>query len=335
MPEPKKVRLIDIARELNVSHASVASVLTGGSTGTRVSKEMAEKIRAVARKMNYRPNLHARVLRGGSSKVVGVIIFGLASDLFNHVVEAFTKSLRCWDYQTVLVMPPGEDNLKEVLNYMEAFAVDALAVLSYPVSVDPGRFRRQLSAWKRPLVLIDPCIEGFPTVSIDRAAGMEKMLNFLVQNGKRDFIYLRSLPNFGMEKLRGVEKAVREHDLDWSEDRVWNLTDNHNGYIGAVERLLALKKLPDCVICAGDTTAFGIISELLKHGVRVPEDIGVTGFDDNPLLQFCPVPVTTLRHPVFEVGVSAANLLLQAIQNPGGEVKNLSIPPELIIRNSV
>jgi|GEM_PF-4369809 LacI family transcriptional regulator len=335
MSEPQKVRLIDIARELNISHASVASVLTGGSSGTRVSLKTAEKIRAAARKMNYQPNLHARVLRGGSSKVVGIVIFGLASEIFNHIVESFNKSLRCWEYQTLIAMPSGEDSLEEVLNYMQAFAVDALAVLSYPIAVDPERFRKALSVWKRPLVLIDPCLDGFPAVSIDRAAGMEKLLNFLIQSGKRDFVYLRSLPNFSMDKLRGVEETVRKHGLDWSDEHIWNLSDNHNGYVGAVERLLERKKLPDCVICAGDVTAFGVISELLKRGIRVPEDIGVTGFDDSPLLQFCPVPVTTLRHPVFEVGASAANLLLQSIQKPDGEVKNLHIPPELIIRNSV
>ncbi len=338
MAENKKIRLIDVAREVKVSHAAVASVLTGGSTGTRVSQETAAKIREAAKRMNYQPNLHARVLRGGASKVVGIVSFGLDSYLFNAVTESFNKTMLCWEYQSIIAVAPTFDSagLWKVLENLRAFAVDGLAVMSYPANVDWAEFTQALNSWRGPLVLIDSQVENFSSVNIDRAGGMEKMIHFLHSHGKRELVFLRSLPNFALDKLHGLEKAIAELQIPWSSDRIYNLMDDNSGYAGVVEKILSLKKRPDCIICAGDTTAFGVINELLKRGIRIPEDIGVTGFDDNPLLKFCPVAVTTVRHPGYDTGVSAANFLLQAIQHPEQpEVRKNLLSPELIIRNSV
>lgn len=186
------------------------------------------------------------------------------------------------------------------------------------------------------VVSISIPVGDFPTIQFDNYAGMRTLLSHLIhESGAQKVAFVAGKQSHleSNERLRAYRDSVEEHALPVDNDWIAFGAFTEQSGECAVEQLISEKKLhPDAIACANDEMAFGVLRKLMQMGHRIPEDILVTGFDDVPLAEYLPVPLTTVRQASSEVGRCAADMLI-SLHN-GVRIERQPPPPTLVRRAS-
>jgi LacI family transcriptional regulator len=327
----ESVTIADVARRAGVSPATVSRIMNGRFAG---DEQVAERVREAAAALSYAPSPLARSLALGRTHAIAFVVPDLANPAFQSVLAGLSKTAARDGYR-VLIADSGESPSEEPLLAAEIRRRTDAIVLCAPRM--PEEELVALADRLQPLVLINRSLPeraasvGAPSLSIDYRTGIAAIAHHLHGLGHRHLAYVygpeRSASNAHRE--RGLEDFAREHP-DVRIDRIAAGAASDDGRAAAPR----LKESgATAALAFNDLVAIGLIGGLRELGLRVPDDISVTGFDDIPLAQYLDPPLTTASVPHGELGVVAWNRMHALIrgEEPG---HNVVFQPRLELRAS-
>jgi len=331
MKEKKKsATILDVARYAGVSASSVSRALTGN---TGVTPEKRAAIMEAIEALGYRPNTVARGLVSGSSMVVGVLSEHVASPFYGEILTGIEYGFRETAYCPMII--PVSHQPKEQLHALDVFLerrVDSLIFLGGTI---PDERLEQL-AEELPFVVIlrkIPRIEQY-CIIIDNFQGAYEATRHLIDLGHSQIAHVSGPPSYqdSLERQRGYEQALLDAGLPVEPRLIVQGDYRDQSGILALEMLLARGVVFSAIFVANDQMAQGVQLALYRRGIRVPEEISIVGFDDQPGSAFSRPPLTTVRQPAFDIGLAAAQAVLSMLRREEPDLPVLTT--QLIVRES-
>jgi len=336
MKKKGEVTIYDISRMLNISASTVSRAL---NNSPQVRKELRKKIMQTAQEMGYQPNKFAANLRQKRTRTLGVIIPRIDSHFMSTVISGMEKVANNSGYQ-LLISQSEESAALEEANIQALFnsRVDGLLVsLSYETKTKDA-FRNVLRK-DIPLVFFDRVFECGNCVSvvIDNYRAGYDATQPLLDQGCRKIIHVAGSLNRNVynDRYRGYRQALADNSIPFDERMliVTDLGDDSGETI--LNQLLANGTMPDGIFTANDNSAVSLVCELKRKGFRVPEDIAVAGFNDDPVARIVQPNLTTVRYPGRAMGEVAASTMIRILEGTQYEkVNSITLSHELIIRQS-
>jgi LacI family transcriptional regulator len=335
----RKVRITirEVAEESSV-HASTVSRVLNPQTRGMVSKEVADRVTAVARKLGYLPNPIASGLRTRRSRTVGVLIPDLSNPVFPPIVRGIARTLGPAGYVAVLADSDNNMlNVKAIVDNLLARRVDGL-ILATALREDP--IVDECIANDVPLVLVNRTVESARVASVttDDDTGIRLAVQHLVELGHRQIAFVGGpqSTSTGHVRYRAFLAATREAQL--SSDRRLVMNAKAFSEIAGKEALGRIIETVGtgftAVVAANDLLALGCFDALKEAGLRCPHDVSVTGFNHMPFVDRFSPSLTTIHIPHDELGVRAAQLLLERIDSPEIAPHSIRLLPRLVVGDS-
>jgi LacI family transcriptional regulator len=332
------ITLKSIADRLDVSVTTVSRVLNGKSDRYRISKETQELINSAAKELNYSPNQLARGLRLKRTNTIGYIIPDISNPFFSSIAKSVEKSARKSGYSILLCDSEEDTKIEEnLLQLMIDRKVDGLIIS--PVGIEVNHLRR-IAQKNIPVVLLDRYFPelNLPFVTSDNYKGAFEAVNMLIEHGHRRIACIQGLVNTSPnnDRVRGYIDAHKTHEL--SVDKKLIVGDSFGEENGYIETKLLLKQddPPTALFAVSNLISLGAIRAISEEGLKIPDDISMVSFDDQPYSRFLSTPMTTVAQQNSQIGQIAIKLLIDQIEsNRQLEPKGIFLPTRLISRDSV
>lgn len=328
------ITIKDVAVKANVSIATVSRVLNHSKP---VSKAVRERVMKVVEELGFQPNPVARTLIMKESRLIGLLIPGIENTFISIFVQAIEKELFKNNYTTLLCNTNRDMDIElYYLKLLKEKYVDGVVLLTSAPKPQQIAFFENHSV---PVVFASHTdTEGrFSCVNIDDYQATYDATSYLIRLGHRRIAFFTGPRVYFqiIRRLSGYKQALADHGIEYDESLIYELDyDIESGYKSGI-KLFREKDVPTAICCVSDMVAIGAIRAAEDSGYRVPEDISVMGFDDIPIAGAYRPGITTVRQPVHELGVQAAQMLLQQIRQKEGYVKEARIlPHEIIARGS-
>ena len=324
------MNLEEVARRAKVSTATVSRVLNNasvvkGTTRARVVKAIEE--------LKYHPNLHARSLAEGRSRTLGVIVSNLENPFFFDIYKTIQADAHARGYEVVIANTDySSEQLIASVRLMIGRRVAGLAAI---VSEMAPSLIEELADSKIPSVFYDlgQARGNVASIRVDYRRGIEKVVDYLYSLGHRKLAFVGHHAVLGPinERMKAVMDAVAR--IPALEVRTVTDADTLEGGRQATRTLLNSDFETTAIICVNDIMAVGALRELRERGLRVPEDVSVTGFDNVKLSEFCYPALTTVHIPRERIGHSICESLLAKSGKTVVETE-IVIDPEFVLRDS-
>jgi LacI family transcriptional regulator, galactose operon repressor len=326
------VTIKDVAREANMSVATVSRVLNGSGP---VSEKTRRLIHEVAGKMRYVPHSGARSLITSKTETLGVLLPDLYGEFFSEVIRGMDDTAQRNGFHLLISRAYADRNGIETAIRAMRGRVDGVVVMS--PDLDAESLLNLPSTM--PVVLLCSVSRGneIDSLTIQNCRGAREMVSHLVSRGHQRIAIIKGSPrNYdAAERLRGYRIALRDAGIvpNASLELVGNFTEA-GGYAAAME-LLSMRDRPTAIFAANDSMAIGALSALRESGVEVPADMAVAGFDDIPLARYMDPPLSSVHVPICELGARAVEILLDGITHKNGHArKRERVSTKLVIRSS-
>ena len=333
------ITIKEMANRLGMSTTTVSNVIHGKTS--EVSPATIELVEKAIREFGYVPNISARNLAQNHSNIIGIAMKekkgkyeNLISDPFyGELVGAVEKIVRAKGYYLMMYI---SDDMDEIIKCVNTWNVDGLILASVSYE-DVLRLR---GSYKKPLVLIDcyNCAEDSCEVNItlDEQLGSCQITEYLIERGHRKMAYVAyGTEGVAGERYKGCLRALKKHNLPWDRDSFPVIGIGELGMEGAMEAAYRLTGEYTALICGSDYYAAWLVNYLKDRGVRIPEDVSVTGFDDNEYARIVRPALTTVSQNVMEKGMKAVRILTDLIGEKEAVKRNLLLPFKIVVRDSV
>lgn len=336
MSNPKDVTIYDIARALDISPATVSR---GLKDHPGIRKDTKKRILEAAHKMGYQHNLFARNLRAKKTNTIGVIIPRLNSYFMSTVIAGMEKVANERGY-TLIISQTQESAKKEIasVNTMFNSRVDGLLIsLAYDTE-NMDHFDAMLRK-EIPLIFFDRIIDHAKCTSIiiDNVRAGYDAVSHLISQGSRRIVFVGGSLNRNVyaDRLKGYKQALAEAQIPFDDNLI--IINNLSEQAGkdAAQQILSMNPLPDGIFTTNDTSAVACIRTLKQAGIKVPEQIAIVGFNNDPISWVIEPNLTTIHYPGQEMGEIAATTLINTINKlPSANLDTLVLRHKLIIRDS-
>lgn len=326
----------DVAREAGVSPSTVSNVLN--RRWRQTSKETRERILEVARRLNYQPNAMAAALRRRSTRTIGVIVTSVLNPFYTAVVRGIQDEARRNGYTTILGNTDDDpEQEREMLNILRAKQVDGILMVTTGGCHDTIRHVNELGV---PIVLVDrgdPAL-NLDAVGVDNVQAAQNAVSYLIGLGHKRVAIVSGLITgvpTRAHRLQGYLKALESAGLPTPEAyRQITATSVENGS-AAASRLLDLPEPPTAIMATNTFMAIGVIYEIHRRGLRMPEQISFLMFDDPEWALLHTPGITTVAQPIRDVATGAFQLLEARMhKKTTGEREVRTFPTTLIVRGS-
>jgi LacI family fructose operon transcriptional repressor len=324
------VSIKEVAAAAGVSTATVSRVL---SNGLHVRPEVRERVLATVERLGYRPNLVARSLRSQQSSTIGLIV----SDISNPFFTAISRAVEDSAYEqgfSVLLCNTDENPEKEAiyLNLMRDTAV-AGAIMS-PTRKTVANFAE--ANLPLPIVVVDRFISNgdVDTVLLDNVDAAYRLITHLIERGYRRIAALCSEMSTGLERQVGYEKALRAHGLAPKSEYMKYVPPKSEAGYAATLKMLDVAEPPDALFTINSLIAEGALQAIRERNLTIPDDIALVTFDDTTWSSLVQPPITLIAQPTYEIGKTAAELLIQRIADPGRPTRQVILKGQLLVRGS-
>ncbi|MGX9357258.1 LacI family DNA-binding transcriptional regulator [Roseobacteraceae bacterium S113] len=327
-----KVTSLDVAKRAGVSQSAVSRVFTPGASA---SPKTAEKVRAAAQELGYRPNVLARAMVSGKSRIIGLVVAYLDNYFYPEALEKLSNALQAQGYHVLIFMASQtsegiDDVVEEILDYQ----VDGIIAASVALSSDLADRCREAGV---PVVLFNRTdgAQGVSSVASDNFAGGKAAGDFLVAGGHRRIAHITGWEGASttVERESGLRAALKDAGLDLYARGIGNFKMDIAQ--DAARRMFDRADRPDAVFVGNDHMAFAVMDVLRGElGLSVPEDVSVIGYDDVPPAAWSAYDLTTLRQRANAMVQETVDLLMQKIETPGIAPRAIALPSPLIIRGS-
>ncbi len=325
-----KVTSGDVARLADVSQSAVSRSF---STDASVSADTRAKVLKAARKLGYRPNVIARAMISGRSRLIAVLVAYLDNQFYPIVIEQLSRALQDRGFHVLLFMT-DTGNQDEVVQQMMGYQVEGIVMASAALS---STLARECAQTGIPVVLFNRYVPSSPASSVtsDNIEGGRLLAQFLVKGGHKRIAFIAGSEDSSTNRDReaGFYRGLAE-----SGQTVWaRAVGNYSfeGAAAAARQLFADKIKPDAIFVANDHMAFAVMDVLRNElKLRVPQDISVVGYDDVPEAGWGGYNLTTVRQPSALMIDATIKILMEQIQRETVSRRAAVLPAELIIRQS-
>jgi LacI family transcriptional regulator len=325
----------DIARELEISASTVSRAL---NDNPRISQKTKEKIKAVADRLGYRPNTLASNLRNKKSNTIGIVVPLINRHFFSSVISGAEDVAFKAGYN-VVISQSNDLAAKEISIVQSMFAnrVDGL-IISIAMQTDTFDHLKLFRKKHIPLVFFDRAVPEIETdkIVVDDFAGGFRVTQHLIDQGYKRIGHLAGPQNLTtyLDRKNGYIDALLKNGIAFDDSLIIVNTLTSDEGVPAVQQLMSLPNPPDAIFCGNDTTALSVMIYLRDKGIRIPEDVGIVGFSNEPFSKVVSPSISTIAQPGFEMGQKAAELIIRKIENKERTYQTITLPTELIIRES-
>lgn len=336
MTSDRDVTIYDIANALGISASTVSR---GLKNHPHVRKEMKKKILLTARKMGYQKNRFASNLRQKHTSTIGVIIPRLDSYFMSTVISGMEKVANDSGYN-LIISQSQESFRKESASVATLFnsRVDGMLIsLSYETTDLEHLnivFKKRI-----PVVFFDRIHDhpGCKSVVINNFKAGYEATSHLIEQGCKKILHIGGClqRNVYSDRYNGFLQALRDNGLEANPDTLIVSDLSHKSGLEIARNLLQRKQLPDGIFASNDTSAVAVICGLKEAGIRIPEDICVVGFNNDPISRVVEPNLTTISYPGHEMGQIAAITLINILKGQQSEMLNtIVLSHSLIVRQS-
>jgi len=326
------VSIKDIARAAGVSHSTVSRALRDSPL---VKEETKARIRRLAEELGYSPSAIARGLVTRRTGTIGLVITTISDPFASEIVRGIEETALDRGY-SVILCNSNTDPQRELaaVQMLREKRVDAIIVGASRMG---ELYMPYLKSLHIPIVLAHCEHSGTYAFSVttDDLQGGAAATEYLISLGHRRIAYITG-PATALSSQRrqeGYLRALAAHNLPTEANLITPGTGRAEGGQEGARRLLSLSPLPTAIFCYNDMTAIGALAEIKRHGLRVPEDISLVGFDDILFAAYVDPPLTTMRQQRYTMGKLALNMALDLIEGHK-PVRSVVLPAQLVIRDS-
>jgi LacI family transcriptional regulator len=336
MTTNRDVTIYDIAKVLKISASTVSR---GLKNHPHVSKEMKKKILIAARKMGYQQNKFASNLRQKRTNTIGVVVPRLDSYFMSTVISGMEKIFNNFGYN--LIISQSQESIKKESNSIATLFNTRVDGLLVSLSYETRNLEHLNLLFNKgiPVVFFDRICDHpkCKSVIIDNYKAGYEITSHMIEQGCKHIIHIggSQIRNVYADRYRGFRRAMVDNCLEINDKSLMVTNLNHEAGIESANAILNQKERPDGIFVANDTTAVSMICELKKAGIRIPEDICVAGFNDDPISRVVDPNLTTIHYPGREMGEVAATTLISILKGEQSELLNsIVLRHSLIIRQS-
>lgn len=333
----KKYSIHDIARELGVSATTISFVLKGNGQEKKVSAPVRQRILSYIESIGYQPNQVAQSLRTGKSKIIGMLVEDISDPFFSSIGRIVEDSLYKFGYKIFHASTDNDtDRAKKLLQLFRDRQVDG-----YIMAPAPGIEKEilELLHESKPIVVFDRYFPELPTtnVVIDNKAGAYAATLHLIENGFRHiaFVTLNSEQVQMNDRLKGFNIAIEEYKLEYCCLKL-NYKTSAEELTSSIKKFIKKNKEVDAVLFGTNYLAVSGLKAIQELGLKIPEDIGMVGFDDNTHFALFTPSITAVSQPVDQISKKVVQLLINALSDSKSAIKpkTYTLSAELIVRES-
>jgi LacI family transcriptional regulator len=320
----KKLTLKDIAEKAGVSLTTASMYLNGKAEKYKISKATCERIEKAIKENNYNPNIHARAIAGKKTYLIGVITVGeINKSFWFDIISGIEEAITPHKYHMILsVSHYDAEKELEAIEFMKTKSVDGLIIgpVSRPEKNNHA-FLRKLSK-EIPLVVVSSKLKGLSCAYNDEKTGGELAADFLYKKGHRKIASIGGKENGPQSRINDFTEALALKGLDIKRfDNTSDFMLNHKDFTA--------------VFCFSDLMALNLYNDAAKAGVTIPDELSVVGYDNMDFVKFLNPGLTTVHQYKKELGVAAAELLMDKLKNKNIGMKSKAFKPVLKERDSV
>lgn len=334
--EKAHITIKDIARKLDLSASTVSRALRDHPD---IKEETKKRVHALAEELDYQPDTIAQSLKNRRTNLIGVIVPEIRHEFFSGVISGIEDVAYRSGY-AIIVSQSNENYERERIN-VNALISNRVAglLISISQSTRSSDHFRLLERQGIPFVFFDRVCEDIDAskVVVDDYDGAMQAVGHLIERGYRKIAHLAGPSHLSItqQRLEGYLSALNKHNISPDERLiVYGGLNEEDGYTG-FESLWASNCHTDAVFAVNDPVAIGAFSKIKELKLRIPQDVALVGFSDNPITALVDPPISTVSQPVFQLGQTAAEILIKQIQLGEEFVPRREIlKTKLIVRHS-
>ncbi len=326
-----RVTIFDVAESAGVSYSTVSRVV---NDHPNIAPETRQRVETAMKELGYVADLRARSLAGGATNVLGLLVSDVASSYISQVIRGVDHEVSSTGYD--LMLCTTHQRRKRESEYVSRLIngmVDGLLVV---IPTELSDYIEELESRNFPHVLLDHIgpTDKTSTVKVDNVDGVTQVLDHLRSSGHTRIGFITGRLHSGsaaVERLAAYESWCAIHSLppdvfegDW---------ERPSGYAGAMH-LLSRDEPPTAIVASNDEAAFGVIQYAKEHGIDIPGQLAVTGFDDVPEAALSSPGLTTVHQPLDQIGRIGIRLLIEELRDPSTPAQTIQMETELVVRES-
>lgn len=339
MEENKDITIYDIAEKLNLATSTISRALKDHPT---ISDKTIKKVKKTAEEMGYVPNTLAAGLRGNRTNTIGVLIPTVTQPFLSSLISGIEIAAQKSGYNVIIMQ--SHDSYDDEVSMAKSLYSSRVSGVICSLAMqtrDTSHFQQFVSN-NIPLVFVDRVPKDFNTfrVIIDNYAAGYKATKHLIDQGCTRIAHLTAGSEFGnlySERKRGYIDALKDNNLPIDEELIVNLKSvTYEEGAKASNELFDLPNPPNGIFASGDIIAVSAIQSAKKRGIKIPEELAIIGFNNDPISQIIDPNLSTITHPAAKMGKASAEIILKNIKsNKKDEVKEITfLNTEVLVRES-
>ena len=337
MEKQGETTIHDIAKKLNIAASTVSRALNNNPIISEPTRKLIEK---TAKEMGYRPNIMAANLRTKKTNTIGVVLPLINRHFFSSVISGVEEV--AYNRGFAVTISQSNDNFEKEEKIAQTLFSNRVDGLIVSIGMQTKTFDHLMlfSERKVPLVFFDRVVDEIEAdkIVVDDYRGGFKATEHLIEQGGTRIAHIGGPLNVKIyqDRLSGFKDAMQKAGLTIDESMLIHNSLTRADGTNAIKKLLQNKIKPDAIFCANDTTALSAIIYLRQKGIKVPDDILIVGFSNEPFSEVVTPSISTIRQPGFEMGKKAADLLIRQIKlkDKSNPFQTFVMPTELIVRES-
>jgi len=328
----QKITSMEVAKLAGVSQSAVSRVFTPGASSSKKTNEL---VRKAAAELGYRPNVLARSLITGKSRMIGLVVAYLDNYFYPEALELLSSALQKKGYHVLIFMSGNkEGDIAEAVDEILDYQVDGIIAASVSMSSD---LAKRCTSAGVPVVLFNRTQDDdrLSAVTSDNFQGGQKVARFLLAGGHKRIGYIAGWE--GASTQRDREKGFTEELVRNGQELYAREVGNFNSDEArqAARTMFSKQNFPDAVFVANDAMAIAVIDVIrFELGLKVPEQVSVVGYDDVPISSWPAYDLTTVRQPANRMVAETVSILIESIENKTTIARRIEIDGPLMVRGS-
>ncbi len=333
----ERITIKDIARELNIHHSTVSRALRNDP---RVKDKTRKTVMDYANEYGYQINMSALELRGEKRKTIAVIVPNISHHFFSNVVSNFTDFASSKGY-VVSVFQTNESVEREI-SIIDTIIQNNFSGVIASISMESKNTDhfKKLTDRNIPLVMYDRVgsIKNVSTVTINNSDIVYEAVNILLNKGYKKIAHISGPEHLNVfnERQLGYKKAMADAGINYHKTVRFNTGFTIEDGMNTAKELLDSDNKPDAIISDSSNSLYGIIKEINKRRLKIPDDLAIIVFGENPSLEVMNPPITSIVQPCKDIADVIFELIESDIENSSSKIrKNITLEAEIIIRDSI
>ena len=334
----KKVTIKEVAQKAGVSPATVSYILNNKKS---ISEDTKQRVWSVISELDFVPDLSARSLIAGSSKLIGVVVpqtekgsrLMFENNFYSEILGSIEYRARLQGYHVLI---SASDTNENYLTIAKERNLDGIIV----IGIYPNSFYQELKKSQIPIVLVDSYCNDhyYHSIRIDDAYGSYLATKYMIEHGHRNIAFFcGEIKENGVmkQRLQGYREALEEYGLTFNQRNVFEGKIDYEDGVKLAEALCKSNIKATAVVATADILAISAMKAFYEHGIHVPDDISIIGFDDLQITKYLTPGLTTVHQDISRKGERAMELLFNSIQNPKLTKQEEIMPVNIVERGSV